>query len=115
MHEVGSEAWLAAFAAVAATVDVEPGAEAVVQHELTDGGASWHVVVAGGRVDVRQGRHPAPDVTFTEDRATAAAIAAGELSAQQAFVDGRLRVRGAVGRLTGAVADALASLPPLGR
>jgi putative sterol carrier protein len=35
-----------------------------------------------------------PDVTFTQDRATAAAIASGELSAQSAFMAGRLRMGG---------------------
>ena len=34
------------------------------------------------------------DLTFTQDRATAAAIARGELSAQAAFLAGRIRVGG---------------------
>ena len=35
-----------------------------------------------------------PDVTFTQDRATAEAIHRGELSAQTAFIEGRLRLGG---------------------
>jgi putative sterol carrier protein len=111
MAEVGSDAWIAALARRAATVSVDPSVSLVVQQQVDDGGTRrWHVVIGEGRVDVAAGEHPAPDVTFVQDVATAAAIEAGELSAQQAFVDGRLRVRGAVGRL----ADATAALSALG-
>jgi putative sterol carrier protein len=107
--DVGSDDWIAAFAERAAAVAVDDGVRIVVQQELADTGASWHVVVADGRAAVERGRHPSPDVTITEDRATAAAIGAGQLSAQQAFIDGRLRVRGSLDRLARASA-ALAAL-----
>jgi putative sterol carrier protein len=112
VHEVGSDSWVAAFAAAVEEVAVDPAARVVVQQELADTGAAWHVVVDGGRASVAAGHHPSPDVTFTQDLATATAIAAGSLSAQEALVDGRLRVRGAIGRLTGPAAAALAALPP---
>jgi putative sterol carrier protein len=107
--EVGSDEWIEAFAERAAGVVVDDGVRIVVQQELADSGASWHVVVADGRATVRGGRHPEPDVTITEDRDTATAIGAGRLSAQQAFIDGRLRVRGSLDRLARASA-ALAAL-----
>ena len=44
-------------------------------------------------------RSAEPDVTFAQDRATADAIAAGELSASSALTSGRLTVRGATARL----------------
>lgn len=110
--EVGSDGWIEAFASAVAAAGEETvlSERIVVQQELSDTGESWHVVVGGGPTEVVAGRHPAPDVTFTQDAATAAAINAGELSAQQAFMDGRLRVGGAVGRLADAAA-ALAALP----
>lgn len=111
MAEVGTDAWIAALARRASTVTVDGDVTLVVQQEVVDGEPRrWHVVVDGGRVDVAAGEHPSPDVTFVQDVATAAAIEAGELSAQQAFVDGRLRVRGAVGRLV----DATGALAALG-
>jgi len=111
VQEVGSEDWVRALSARLDGVVVDPAVEVVVQHRLPDTGASWHVVVAGGRAAVAAGEHPSPDVTFTEDAATASAVARGELAAQQAFLDGRLRVAGRVGCLTGPVAAALAGLP----
>ncbi len=49
---------------------------------------------------VRPGHAEAPDVTFTQDRATAEAIARGELSASTALTSGRMTVRGATSRLS---------------
>jgi hypothetical protein len=111
MPDLGSDAWIAALAQRAASVSVDPSVSLVVQQQVDNGvSRRWHVVIGAGRVDVVGGDHPAPDVTFVQDEATAAAIESGALSAQQAFVDGRLRVRGAVGRL----ADAASALRALG-
>ncbi len=111
VHEIGSDGWLAAFVdGTTGAPGAPPDPDLVVQQELTDSGAAWHVEVAGGRARVVRGRHPAPDVTISQDTATARAINHGELSAQQAFVDGRLRVRGDVGRLPDAVLG-LSTLP----
>lgn len=81
-----------------ATADVE----LVVQHVVTggpEGDAAYHVVVDHGTVTVVPGESAAPDVTFTEDHLTAAAIGRGELSAQAAFMTGKLRVGGKLDRL----------------
>jgi hypothetical protein len=51
-------------------------------------------------------------VTFTQDRTTAAAIATGRLSAQAAFIDGRLRVGGDLSALLDRAAE-LAALDDL--
>lgn len=61
-----------------------------------DGGepVRWHVTIADGRAALVPGAADHPDLRFTTDYATAAAIAAGTLSAQRAFVEGRLRVGG---------------------
>ena len=99
MPVIGTEEWVGALDAALRSLPAGTGAGLVVQQELTDTGAAWHVVVADGAARAHAGRHPAPDVTFAQDEVTALAINAGELSAQTAFIDGRLRVRGDVGRL----------------
>jgi putative sterol carrier protein len=74
----------------------------VVQQTVTegpDGDAVWHVVVDGGHVRVHPGSAPEPDVSFTQSYDTAAAIARGDLSAQTAFMIGKLRVGGDVALL----------------
>jgi hypothetical protein len=82
-----------------------------------DGDVVWHVAVSDGRVALTPGPAPAgtpADLRFRTDYATAAAVAAGELSAQRAFVEGRLRVGGDLSlliahqRALAAVDDALA-------
>ena len=85
-------------ALAAATADIA----LVIQQEVKgapDGDASWHVVVDHGKVRVLAGSSPAPDVVFTQDHTTALAIGRGELSAQTAFMIGKLRVGGDVGLL----------------
>ena len=78
------------------------GVDIVVQHVVTgaaDGDVIYHVRVAGGGVSVHRGEAPDPTVVFNEDYDTAAAISRGELSAQSAFITGRIRVRGDLPRL----------------
>jgi putative sterol carrier protein len=92
-----SDAWLAALEA-AARVARPPGdlslvVQEVVLHDRGDETA-YAIRIGGGTVEVERGRAADADVTFTQDRATAAAIASGALSAQSAFMAGRLRVGG---------------------
>ena len=73
----------------------------VIQQVVTgaDGERAWHLMLTPEAIRVRPGRADAPDVTFAQDRATADAIADGELSAGAALTAGRLIVRGATARL----------------
>lgn len=85
-----------------------------VQQVVTDGDpaggeVAWYVRLRRGLVEVRPGRIDEADVTFTQDRATARAIADGELSAQAAFMAGRLRTGGDLAQLL-AHREALAAL-----
>lgn len=78
------------------------GVALTVQQVVTggpDGEVAWAVAVDHGRVAVRPGRAEASDVTFTSDHDTAVAVARGELSAQAAFMVGRLTVTGDVAKL----------------
>jgi putative sterol carrier protein len=98
---------------------VADGLAFVVQHVVTDGpdgDVSFHVRVDGTGVQLQKGDAPDATVVFTEDYGTAAAIARGELSAQSAFMKGRIRVSGDLAKLIeqgtafGEIADMLARL-----
>jgi hypothetical protein len=75
----------------------------------SDGEVAYRIRITEGAVELRPGRGPDADVIFTEDWETAAAIAAGRLSPQAAFVDGRVRVSGNVA-LVVAAQDGLAGI-----
>jgi hypothetical protein len=87
----------------------------VVQQLIEDGAGSgsepvaWHIVVAHGSPRLTRGRHHDPDITLTCDLATAWAVHQGHLSAQAAFMAGRLRLGGDASALL-ANREALASL-----
>jgi hypothetical protein len=71
----------------------------VVEQTVTDPASTsvtYQLAVDHGAATVVAGRMLEPSVTLRTDRSTAEAIARGELSAQEAFVQGRLRVGGDV-------------------
>ena len=81
-----------------ATVDVALTVQQVVTGG-PDGDLTWTVVIDHGDVAVRAGTIDDADVTFRQDRDTALAVASGEVSAQAAFMIGKLTVTGDVGKL----------------
>jgi putative sterol carrier protein len=93
-----TDAWLDDLDAAARVAELPTEASLVLQQVVTDGPdgheVAYALVVRDGRVRVERGRAGNPDLVFTQDRATAAAIHRGELSAQAAFMQGRLRLRG---------------------
>lgn len=96
MAEFLTDAWLADMDA-AATVTMPDDLHLVVQQVVLDDRGretAYAIRIGGGRASVTPGRVDDADVTFTQDRSTATAIAQGELSAQMAFMAGRLRVGG---------------------
>ena len=60
---------------------------------------AYHVDVHGDEVRITPGVAAEPTVTSIQDWGTATAIGRGELSAQGAFMAGRIRVRGDLPRL----------------
>jgi putative sterol carrier protein len=102
-----SPEWIEALDASLASSVFAPEARLVVQHVVGD--RTYHVAVAHGRARVAAGRADEPTVTFTQDRETAIQIAQGRLSAQQAFMTGRMTVRGDLPALAGSQ-DLLAEL-----
>jgi putative sterol carrier protein len=95
-----SDEWLdeldrAARAAVGVPEEVRLVVQQVVVEDEERGEVTAYAMrLADGTATVTRGHADAADITFTQDRATAAAIARGELSAQSAFLAGRLRVGG---------------------
>lgn len=65
----------------------------------TNESTAYHVVVDHGSVRIRPGHADHFDVSFTQDRETATAVGRGDLSAQAAFMLGKLRVGGNVSLL----------------
>ncbi len=100
MAERFSVEWVAALDDAARDL-AGPDVAFVIQQVVTDprGEQAWLVDLGPDGVRVRPGRADQADVTFTQDRATAEAIAEGELSAGAALTAGRLTVRGATDRL----------------
>ncbi len=113
-----SDEWIAALDAAASAAPglvgvLPPDAEVselVIQHVIDDEGTerAFHVVLGPGPAHAHSGRADHPTITFSQDRATAAAIASGSASAQSAFMAGELRLGGRVDLLLahhGALAD----------
>jgi hypothetical protein len=56
----------------------------------------YHLVVEDGRLSVRPGQAPAPDLTLTQSYELAVALSRGDTNAQQALSSGHLKVSGKV-------------------
>lgn len=79
-----------------------PDANLTIQQRVTgtpEGDVAYTVVVAGGRVAVRPGEAAAADVSITQDHETALSIRASELTSVNAFMSGRIRATGNMGKL----------------
>lgn len=74
------------------------GAVQVLVTGLPDGDASWHVRVDDGVVaEVAPGAPATADLTLTVPAAIAESIAAGDLTASAAFMQGRMKTAGDLG------------------
>lgn len=109
VSEVGSDAWIDAYAEAVAGVD-GGDVEVSVRHQIIDGPA-WMVTVSGGQVSVRSSPEAEPaHVTFTWEREDAEAVARGETGPLAVFQAGRLRVGGDLHRLV-EVAEVFSRFP----
>jgi len=103
-----SPEWLAAMADAGRRASLPSDVRLVLQQVVVDddgGEVAYAVRIADGVADVVPGRADDADVTFTQDRATAAGIADGSLSAQAAFLAGRLRIGGDLTAVQAAARD----------
>jgi putative sterol carrier protein len=64
-----------------------------------DGEVQYWTKIADGRVSGGLGQAPDADVTITQDYETAVAMNKGDLNAQAAFMQGKLKVTGNMGKL----------------
>lgn len=97
MAEFLSPEWINDLATAARSAEVAPDLHLVVGQIVRAGAGgeiSYVIEISEGKVHVRAGRVEDADITFIQDRATAAAIARGDVSAQAAFMAGHLRVGG---------------------
>lgn len=74
----------------------------VIEQRIVDANtlvSNYHVCIANGEVDVIDGPAEAPDVTISQDLATARALQRGDVHAQTAFLTGRLNIDGDIHKL----------------
>ena len=86
-----------AVAAELAAVDTPGSADGVAQIVVSGspfGAAAFHVVVAGGRVSVTEGRHPEPDMVLSWSYADFVDAWEGGLSLEAAYMSGRMKLEG---------------------
>lgn len=100
-------AWINDLDAAARTLALPTDLRLVVQQVVRDDEVevAYVIEIADGHGRVRLGRVEHPDVSFTQDRPTAAAIAQGTLSAQAAFMDGRVQLGGDLRTVLNHVSD----------
>ena len=91
------EGWLQAVAARLETVVVPDAADGVAQVAVSgspSGAASFHAVVAEGRVSVAVGPHPGADVVLSWPYSDFEQAWQGGLSLESAYMSGRVKVEG---------------------
>lgn len=75
--------------------DAARGVDAVFQFEITgDGGGVWNVIIKDGTCNVQEGAGDSPTVTMTMSTDTWLGIVNRQLNGIQAFMSGKLKVRG---------------------
>ncbi len=98
-----SQAWLDLHLAAAVGLPERPGATARVQHVVTgtpDGEVRYFQSLVDGRVsEVGLGDDAGAEVTYLQTYAAALEVARGEVGADVAFMRGRLKVTGDMGKV----------------
>jgi len=98
-----SQAWLDLHLAAAVGLPERSGATARVQHVVTgtpDGEVRYFQSLVDGRVsEVGLGDDAGADVTYLQTYAAALEVARGEVGADVAFMRGRLKVTGDMGKV----------------
>lgn len=97
-----SQAWIDDISAAAAGMELPTDASIVVGQLVTgtpDGDTCYRFAFVDGGLNVALAPIDDADIVLIQDYPTAVAIAKGELAAQEAVADGRLKLRGDVGAL----------------
>ena len=100
MTEFLSDVWFDTLEARASRAVVPAGIELTLHQTVgRDPAVSWQINIGGGAVRIERGVGHEADVHLTTDLNTALGIYRGEISAQRAFLDGRLRIDGDIATL----------------
>jgi len=94
-----SDEWMEQAAAGLESAEVPGDAEMVIQYEISGGGngkVRYVLDVRDGTATIVPGKQADAPVTFTLDYDTAVAVATGDLSAQVAVMQGRMKLAGDV-------------------
>jgi putative sterol carrier protein len=97
-----TQAWADEIVRAVNANDVGADVTLTIQYVVTgapDGETRYWTRFAGGRYEAAIGEAPDADITLTQDYETAAAMDRGELIAQAAFMQGKLKVTGNIGKL----------------
>ena len=97
-----SQQWFDEMNASITAGDSKEPTHLVLQQVITggpDGDVAYTMVIEDGSVRIEPGQHPGADVTITEDYQTAAAVHRGEVTLQDAFMTGRVKVSGNIASL----------------
>ena len=103
MTQYLSQEWLDRLRESVAGLPERPGVSAVVQYVVTGapgGDVRYHWVVEDGRLTAAAlGDHPDAEVTMTNPYEVSCLIDRGELDANAAFMQGRLKIAGDMGKV----------------
>ena len=78
--------------------DKAAGVSATIQYDITgDQGGTWHAVIKDGACTVNPGAAANPNLTLTMAAQDWLDMVAGKLPGQQAFMSGKLKLKGDMG------------------
>jgi putative sterol carrier protein len=95
-----SDDWFDTLEARASRAVVPAGIDLTLHQTVgRDPAISWQIHIGAGAVKIERGAAEEADVHLASDLHTALGIHRGEISAQRAFLDGRLRIDGDIATL----------------